>query len=312
MEEAMTHRQFAQGIPFVVALVSVVAMGCAPEVETESTGEPTTMYSVGLTATTPSALPKCTTALSGVGAHVDKPSSLWMCNACKWREITCTADNFGGVAYAESRLWVCRTDRTWTEATLPSGPPGTQGPAGPSGRNGAPALAKSTNEPAGAQCAAGGVRVEVGADIDADGALAAGEVTSTFYVCNGANGEASCNDRTYQDLKPHLAGCYLPALDLTNAVLPQVDLSSALLEGAILRGAELSGANLSGANLTDADLAGARLVGADLSNANLTRARLLTANLKDAVLTGAILTDVIWVGANCPNGMVTDTRACAP
>jgi len=40
-------------------------------------------------------------------------------------------------------------------------------------------------EPAGANCASGGQKVEVGDDLDRDGALAPAEVTSTAYVCNG-------------------------------------------------------------------------------------------------------------------------------
>jgi len=43
-------------------------------------------------------------------------------------------------------------------------------------------------EPAGASCAAGGQRVDIGYDDDASGALDAAEITSSFYVCNGADG----------------------------------------------------------------------------------------------------------------------------
>lgn len=47
-------------------------------------------------------------------------------------------------------------------------------------------LLVTAEEPAGTNCAAGGARVQTGLDADADGALAAAEVTSTRYVCNGA------------------------------------------------------------------------------------------------------------------------------
>ncbi|MBL9019172.1 MAG: hypothetical protein JNL83_33595, partial [Myxococcales bacterium] len=63
---------------------------------------------------------------------------------------------------------------------------GSQGPAGSDGSPGVNALAETSAEPPGANCADGGLKVEVGIDTNSNGSLDPGEVTSTSYVCNGA------------------------------------------------------------------------------------------------------------------------------
>lgn len=80
---------------------------------------------------------------------------------------------------AASSAYVCNGGVGATGAT------GGQGPAGSDGVN---SLMSVTAEPAGANCAAGGRRVQSGLDADRDGALAVGEVAQTSYVCNGATG----------------------------------------------------------------------------------------------------------------------------
>ncbi|MCX6192455.1 MAG: hypothetical protein NT109_09275 [Flavobacteriia bacterium] len=80
--------------------------------------------------------------------------------------------------------------------TGPAGPqgiqglPGTNGTAGANGTNGLTALVKTTAEPAGPNCVAGGTKVENGLDANINGILDAGEVNSvqTTYVCNGSGG----------------------------------------------------------------------------------------------------------------------------
>jgi hypothetical protein len=52
-----------------------------------------------------------------------------------------------------------------------------------SGKDGAEVLVSLTAEPAGANCAVGGQKVEAGADRDANGALRADEVASIGFVC---------------------------------------------------------------------------------------------------------------------------------
>jgi len=71
-----------------------------------------------------------------------------------------------------------------------NGAPGSSGPAGAAGVS---TLAAISNEPAGANCANGGQKVTSGLDTNGNGALDAGEVTSTTYVCNGSNGTNGTN-----------------------------------------------------------------------------------------------------------------------
>lgn len=54
------------------------------------------------------------------------------------------------------------------------------------GAPGATSLVRTSAEPGGVHCAAGGVRIDSGVDLNGNGALDPAEVTSTAYVCNGA------------------------------------------------------------------------------------------------------------------------------
>ena len=74
---------------------------------------------------------------------------------------------------------------------------GGEGAAGPSGAPGLPgqpgqsvisALVRISTESAGANCAAGGVRVQAGLDVNSSGVLDDGEVKETTFVCNGVAG----------------------------------------------------------------------------------------------------------------------------
>jgi hypothetical protein len=75
-----------------------------------------------------------------------------------------------------------------------NGTNGKDGSNGSNGTNGFNSLTKTTSEPAGANCANGGQKIETGLDdgdgggTANDGILQSGEVDSTSYVCNGANG----------------------------------------------------------------------------------------------------------------------------
>lgn len=60
---------------------------------------------------------------------------------------------------------------------------GTDGPSGKS------VSLRTTSEPAGNNCPAGGNRVQAGVDTDGNGRLEDAEVTTTAYVCNGAAGQ---------------------------------------------------------------------------------------------------------------------------
>lgn len=68
----------------------------------------------------------------------------------------------------------------------PAGPQGDAGAAGPQGPSGFNSLVSlSPEEPAGASCTFGGVKIQSGLDLNENGVLDAGEVDDTAYVCNG-------------------------------------------------------------------------------------------------------------------------------
>lgn len=69
-----------------------------------------------------------------------------------------------------------------------TGSDGAAGAAGQNGAAGASSLVTITDEPAGANCAEGGRRVDVGLDDDGDGVLDAEEIDDTTYVCDGGAG----------------------------------------------------------------------------------------------------------------------------
>ena len=71
-----------------------------------------------------------------------------------------------------------------------TGPQGAQGPQGTAGANGLNSLTKTSTEPAGANCAAGGIKIEIGVDVNSNGNLDANEIITaqTKYVCNGTTG----------------------------------------------------------------------------------------------------------------------------
>jgi hypothetical protein len=70
------------------------------------------------------------------------------------------------------------------------GPAGAAGANGTNGTNGQNTLVKTTTESAGANCTAGGVKIEYGLDANNNGTLDVSEINATLtkYVCNGAVG----------------------------------------------------------------------------------------------------------------------------
>jgi len=69
------------------------------------------------------------------------------------------------------------------------GDKGEVGEDGMDGIDGMPALAVTTLESAGSNCADGGLKIEVGVDDNGNGALDSNEIDYTEYVCNGADGQ---------------------------------------------------------------------------------------------------------------------------
>lgn len=81
---------------------------------------------------------------------------------------------------------VLETPEVRSRTVICAGPAGDDGDPGPDGTS---AAVRTEDEPPGANCAQGGVRFDLGADTDGDGALGAAEVTATAFACNGAPGE---------------------------------------------------------------------------------------------------------------------------
>jgi hypothetical protein len=75
------------------------------------------------------------------------------------------------------------------------GPQGVQGPAGTTGTNGLNALIKTTTEPAGANCANGGTKIETGLDANGNGVLDLEEINSnsTSFICSNSIQTTSSN-----------------------------------------------------------------------------------------------------------------------
>jgi hypothetical protein len=74
-----------------------------------------------------------------------------------------------------------------------NGANGASGSNGTNGANGLNALLSATAEPAGANCANGGYRIDVGSDSNNNAVLDVAEIISTQYVCHGINGTNGTN-----------------------------------------------------------------------------------------------------------------------
>lgn len=71
-----------------------------------------------------------------------------------------------------------------------------KGDDGPQGPEGPQSLVTATRFESNGDCAAGGIRLEVGTDDNRDGVLDGGEIESTSFLCNGSNGNAVLTDVT--------------------------------------------------------------------------------------------------------------------
>jgi hypothetical protein len=210
-----SHRQrIALAATLGIGLVLGGPLGC--EGGSAPARPKTDVYSIDLSVGRPTSLPSCAPTLSGTVAYVESPAGLWACQGHEWAAIPCAPGLAGVVAYASATktLLACAAGQ-WTQIAFPSsnapGPQGPAGPAGPPGPSGAvgpegptgpmgpvgadgavgppgvESLISVTNEPGGSNCAAGGARIDVGLDVDRDGALETREIEHTAYVCDGAS-----------------------------------------------------------------------------------------------------------------------------
>ena len=118
-----------------------------------------------------------------------------------------------------------------TGPTGPQGPTGPTGPQGPQGPAGGPAgpqgdagvagfnslVTAKTSPPSAGHCAAGGIEVDVGLDLNRNGMLDDNEIMSTAFVCNGVSADAGvptppmCLVNT--DCPPSTNECVTPVCD---------------------------------------------------------------------------------------------------
>jgi Dickkopf N-terminal cysteine-rich region len=188
-----------------VALLSglaAVEIGCGDRGPT-TTPSVKNVYRATLEAATVAGLGTCGDSNEGTVGFVTATQSPYVCAGGTWNEVACTVVTSGDVVFVnappEEGLWACAS-KAWTQVVLDGGPPGPQGnagppgpqgdagPPGPQGEAGPPgpsSLVNLTMEPPGANCAAGGERVDVGVDANGNGVLDPSEVQQTAYVCNG-------------------------------------------------------------------------------------------------------------------------------
>ena len=121
---------------------------------------------------------------------------------------TCNEDTNGRLYYVEAdgQFQVCKTagweviaiqgadGQNGTDGTDGNngndGADGAQGSAGPDGNDGTDGnnvLIETSTEPAGNNCANGGVKIMAGTDDNSDGVLQSSEVDSTQYICDGGS-----------------------------------------------------------------------------------------------------------------------------
>ncbi|MDP6326209.1 MAG: hypothetical protein QGI36_03870, partial [Candidatus Thalassarchaeaceae archaeon] len=173
-------------------------------------------------------LPACGSATLGRLYYVASTAGFETCTSAGWAfvDLTGPAGNNGtdGAAGADGADGTPGADGTDGADGVngTDGADGTQGPAGVNGTDGAdgangtdgdkgevgeegdkgevgedgmdgidgmPALAVTTLESAGSNCADGGLKIEVGVDDNGNGALDSNEIDYTEYVCNGADGQ---------------------------------------------------------------------------------------------------------------------------
>ena len=130
-------------------------------------------------------LPACGSSTLGRLYYVADTAGFETCTTEGWQFVNLTgpagADGVAGTNGSDG------SDGAQGPAGL-DGADGADGTPGASGADGHSALAVTTTEPAGQNCADGGIRIDIGVDDDDDRALSPIEVDLTQYVCNGADG----------------------------------------------------------------------------------------------------------------------------
>lgn len=126
-------------------------------------------------------LPDCNAELQGQIYFIPSNGAFQVCSAMGWAVVDLTGlDGVNG------------TDGIDGLPGIP-GEPGPSGEDGNDGLDGLTAIAITSDEAPGINCENGGVRIEVGLDVNRNGSLDIIEVDEESYICNGADGLDGAN-----------------------------------------------------------------------------------------------------------------------
>lgn len=161
-----------------------------------------------LTVASVADLPPCNNGRSGEVRFVASDATLYACVSSSWRAIPGGPPGPQGPRGPAGLQGPSGTKGAdgLAGSQGPKGEMGLQGPAGPqgaTGHDGHNALLATASEPAGENCAQGGIRIESGTDLDDDGTLdtmemtgaSPSEITRTCFLCADNEGVAGhCSD----------------------------------------------------------------------------------------------------------------------
>ncbi|MDB4941315.1 MAG: Tryptophan synthase alpha chain [Labilithrix sp.] len=163
------------------ASMTVAALtGCTADAGAGAAERPATAVSLAqLSVGTRGELPVCDAASEATVAYVADEKKLLACIGGSWTDVVFQT----GATGATGATGPAGGAGIAGQAGI-AGSPGDAGVPGVNGTNGAPSLIKLTTLAMGdTHCAFGGLQIDVGVDGNHSGALDAGEITQTAYVC---------------------------------------------------------------------------------------------------------------------------------
>ena len=188
-------------------MMTVPLTGCLGGDDEESPETPETTPSLGdwdvYYVASSADLPNCNSDTLGRLYYVEADTGFQTCTSTGWSFIDLT-----GPAGADGTNGANGTNG----ADGADGQDGADGAPGTDGVDGHKAIAVTGSETAGANCANGGIKIEVGVDDNDDSALQASEIDYTSFICNGADG---INGST--SVKTMLTSISIPSLSACDA-----------------------------------------------------------------------------------------------
>jgi hypothetical protein len=196
------------GCVFFSLVVSCFAIGCSADSKNSSQTQPVPQVKL---AASVDKLPTCNKSVDGEVWYVWSCSQFVVCKAATGNWTPTNLDGYdaatlsapfapgadpacpsGGVTVKfgldTNRNGKLDSGEVTSSAKICNGTQGLRGPTGAAGHN---SLVSLSPESAGANCQAGGVRIQTGLDLNDDNILSQSEVTQTEYVCNAASSNGS-------------------------------------------------------------------------------------------------------------------------